>query len=170
MAIYSVLEPPLKRPEARRGPERFAFVRDGFHFWAFLLAPLWMLWHRLWLVFVGFVVVTVALQLALHALGVGGGGRLLAYALLALLVGLEAGTLRRWTLMRRGWREAGIVSGDRREAAERRFFDAWTGSGVEADARPPESFLAPARSALAARQSNRSSDIVGLFPEPGAPR
>ncbi len=73
-------------------------MRDGFHFWAFLLAPLWMLWHRLWLVFVGFVVVTVALQLALYALGVGGGGRLLAYALLALLVGLEAGTLRRWTL------------------------------------------------------------------------
>ena len=25
---------------------RFVFVRDGFHFWAFLLAPLWMLRHR----------------------------------------------------------------------------------------------------------------------------
>ena len=36
----------------RRDPERFVFVRDGFHFWAFLLAPLWLLWHRLWLVLV----------------------------------------------------------------------------------------------------------------------
>jgi Protein of unknown function (DUF2628) len=169
MAIYTVLEPPLKRREARRGPDRFAFVRDGFHFWAFLFAPLWMLWHRLWLVFVGFVVATLALQLGLHALGVGSGGRLLAYALLALLVGLEAGTLRRRTLVRRGWREAGIVSGDTPEAAERRFFDAWTGASDEPGGKPAESFLAPARATFAARQPNRS-DIVGLFPEPGAPR
>src|SRR5262245_15540345 len=158
------------RPEARRGPDRFAFVRDSFHFWAFVLAPLWMLWHRLWLVFVGFGLIAVALQLGLHVLGVGGGGRLLGYALLALLVGLEAGTLRRWTLARRGWRDAGIVSGETREAAERRFFDTWTGAHGEPAPRPAESFLAPARAALAARQPNRPTDIVGLFPEPGAPR
>ena len=28
---------------------RFVFVRDGFHFWAFLFGPLWMLRHRMWL-------------------------------------------------------------------------------------------------------------------------
>ena len=26
-----------------------AFVRDGFSFLAFLLPPLWLLWHRLWI-------------------------------------------------------------------------------------------------------------------------
>jgi Protein of unknown function (DUF2628) len=170
VAIYTVLEPPLKRPEARRGPERFAFVRDSFHFWAFVLAPLWMLWHRLWLVFIGFALIAIALQFGLHALGVGSGGRLLGYALLALLVGLEAGALRRWTMTRRGWRDVGIVSGETREAAERRFFDTWTGAAGEPGPQPVESFLAPARAALAARQPNRPSDIVGLFPEPGAPR
>jgi Protein of unknown function (DUF2628) len=169
MAIYSVLEPPPKRREPH-GPDRFAFVRDGFHFWAFLLAPLWMLRHRLLLVFVGFVLVVVALHFGLRELGVGTGGRMLAYWLLALLVGLEAGTLRRWTLTRRGWREVAIVSGDGREAAERRFFDSWTEAGADAGARPPESFLAPARAGFAARPSNRPSDIVGLFPEPGARR
>jgi hypothetical protein len=170
MAIYTVLEPPLKRREEKRGPDRFAFVRDGFHFWAFLLAPLWMLWRRLWLVFVGFALLAVGLQLGLLALGVGTGGRMLAHAFLALLVGLEAGMLRRWTLARRGWREVGIVSGDRLEEAERRFFDAWTGASGESGPRPAESFLAPARASFFARQPNRPSDIVGLFPEPGARR
>ena len=31
------------------------FVRDGFHFWAFLLAPLWLLVHRLWLALLGYL-------------------------------------------------------------------------------------------------------------------
>ena len=26
-----------------------AFIRDGFSFLAFLLPPLWLLWHRLWI-------------------------------------------------------------------------------------------------------------------------
>jgi hypothetical protein len=169
MAIYSVLEPPPRRRASRRGPDDFVFVRDGFHFWAFVLAPLWMLRHRLWLMFIAFLLVVVALQAALHALGAGQGARFTAYALVALLVGLEAGTLRRWTLVRRGWREAGIVSGDSREGAERRFFDAWAEPSAEIGARPQESFLAPARATFAAAR-NRPSDIVGLFPEPGARR
>ena len=52
--IYTVHEPPLKADETRADPERFVFVRDGFSFWAFLLAPLWMLRHRLWLVLLGY--------------------------------------------------------------------------------------------------------------------
>jgi len=52
MSIYTVHEPPLKAGESTPDPDRFVFVRDGFSFWAFLLAPLWMLRHRLWLVFV----------------------------------------------------------------------------------------------------------------------
>ena len=49
MAVYTVHEPPLKRYETDADPERFVFVRDGFSFWAFLLGPLWMLRHRMWL-------------------------------------------------------------------------------------------------------------------------
>ncbi len=37
-------------------PERFVFVRDGFHVWAFMLTPLWLLAHRLWLAFIIYVV------------------------------------------------------------------------------------------------------------------
>ncbi len=45
--------------------------------------------------------------------------------LIALLVGFEAGSLRRWSLRR--WINRGIVVAHNREAAEHRFFDRWGG-------------------------------------------
>src|SRR5215218_9606548 len=100
MSIYTVHEPPLKAGESAPDPERFVFVRDGFAFWAFLLAPLWMLRHRLWLVLFGYIVLTVALQGALRALAVSATVMVAASVLLALLIGLEAATLRRFNLTR----------------------------------------------------------------------
>ena len=49
MPTYTVHQPPPRQGEAARAPERFVFVRDGFHFWAFVLAPFWLLRYRLWL-------------------------------------------------------------------------------------------------------------------------
>ena len=64
MAIYTVHEPPLRTGAAAPDPERFIFVRDGFSFWAFLFGPLWMLRHRLWLVLLLYIVVSVVLAIA----------------------------------------------------------------------------------------------------------
>ncbi len=100
MAVYTVHEPPLKRDETAPDPERFVFVRDGFSFWAFLLAPLWMLRHRLWLVFTCYIIVVIALQVGLRALGASSTVMAVVSLLIALLVGLEAATLRRFTLSR----------------------------------------------------------------------
>src|SRR5919206_1349628 len=72
MSIYTVYEPPLRGHESAPDPERFVFVRDGFSIWAFVLAPLWMLRHRLWLAFIGYVLVVVALSLGLRAVGAAG--------------------------------------------------------------------------------------------------
>ncbi|HET9903675.1 MAG TPA: DUF2628 domain-containing protein [Xanthobacteraceae bacterium] len=165
MKIYTVHQPPERWREARRGPERFAFVRDGFHFWAFLLGPLWMLWHRLVLVLIGYLVLLVGLSVGLSAAGASSGAAFTAQLLLAILVGLEAPTLRRFTLRRRGWREVGVVSADDREAAERRFFDQWEREAGPASA-PPSSLgpLPPVRRPAA------PTEALGLFPEPGASR
>ena len=84
--------------------------------------------------------------------------------LIALWVGLEAATLRRFTLHRRGWRDVGVVSGEDREAAERRFFDAWLQEGAQSPSRP---VIAP--HAINPNQPT-TSGVVGLFPEPGAGR
>src|SRR5205814_3636753 len=80
MAVYTVHEPPLKRYDAAGDPDRFVFVRDGFSFWAFLLGPLWMIRHRMWLVLIGDVVLRGGMQFLLQRFEVEGG--------LAAMVGL----------------------------------------------------------------------------------
>jgi hypothetical protein len=179
MAVYTVHEPPLKRDQTAPDPERFVFVRDGFAFWAFLLAPLWMLRHRLWLVFFGYLVLTIALQVGLRLTGASPAVTVLVSLLIAWLVGLEAATLRRFTLARRRWKNVGIVVGDDREAVERRFFDAWADDSSRAGGEahgfsPPGSAVPilrrPQGSLQASSQAPGSSDVIGLFPEPGASR
>src|SRR5260370_5071724 len=98
MSIYTVYEPPLKAHESAPDPERFVFVRDGFAFWAFLLTPLWMLRHRLWLVFIGYVLLTVALQVALGMIGMSATVMAALRLLLSLPVRLEVATFQRFTL------------------------------------------------------------------------
>ncbi|MFL6796442.1 MAG: DUF2628 domain-containing protein [Xanthobacteraceae bacterium] len=165
MSIYTVHEPPLKRAETAPDPERFVLVRDGFAFWAFLLAPLWMLRHRLWLVLLGYVLLVAALQLGLRALGFSSVVMGVVGMLVGLLIGLEAATLRRFTLARRGWHNVAIVSGEDLEAAERRFFDSW----VSTPAAPAGAH--PRAAPLTLSSAPRSSpDVIGLFPEPGGHR
>jgi hypothetical protein len=167
MSIYTVHEPPPRKNETSADPERFVFVRDGFYYWAFLFGPLWMLWRRLWLVATLYCVVAVGLQLGLWAIDANAAVRALVALLLALLIGFEAGSLRRWTLTRRGWKNLGTVVGDDMETAEQRFFSAWL-----SEAREP---LSPAPKMSLSREIARETlkqarDIIGLFPEPGAPR
>jgi uncharacterized protein DUF2628 len=173
MSIYTVHEPPLKADASEADPERFVFVRDGFSFWAFLLAPLWMLRHRMWLVFLGYVIVTVALQVGLRLIGVSTMVIMVAGALVSLLIGFEAASLRRFTLWRRHWKSVGIVVGDDVESAERRFFDAWmnrprtNASAASAEPRAPSALAA---SVPPGRRAPAASGVIGLFPQPGAPR
>lgn len=161
MSVYTVHEPPLRADEQAADPHAFVFVRDGFHFWAFLLTPLWMLWHRLWLVFALAVVAVAVLDGALLMAGAAVWAVFAVNTLVSLLAGLEASTLRRWTLARRGWKNLGIVIGDDAESAERRFYDSW----FDGD----ETAIAPATSVSAVRVP-QATDVIGLFPQPGVRR
>jgi Protein of unknown function (DUF2628) len=170
MAVYTVHQPPVEEDEAAPSPERFVFVRDGFSLWAFILGPVWMLRHRMWLALLGFVVVSVAVLAALRLAGVPPAASGFAVLMLALLVGIEAGTLRRFTLGRRRWSNVGTVVGSNRETVERRFFDAW----VSAETIAPVSPAAVARATFPVTSSPQSqppaSGVIGLFPQPGAQR
>ena len=158
MAVYTVHEPPRRNADALAHTERFVFVRDGFSWAAFLFGPLWMLRHRLWLALIVYLVVVVGLGAAMRAVGVGDAAVGIGF-LVALLLGFEASSLRRYGLARRKWNSIGVVVGDDLESAERRFFDAWTGEPARRPVPPP-----PAGSAAPAS----SGPIIGLFPEPGA--
>ena len=124
MAVYTVFEPPLRSGDARR-PDNFVFVRDGFFWSAFLFAPLWMLRHRLWLTLLLYVAFALAVGTGAQFLRLSPGAIVAVAFFTSLLIGLEASTLRRWSLARRKWTNVGVVVGDDLELAERRFFDAW---------------------------------------------
>jgi len=161
MPVYTVHQPPLRRDSGEADPTRFELVRDGFSFWAFLLAPVWMLLRRLWLVLLGYLIVVAVLQFALSAMGASRTTMTLVGLLLSILVGLEAATLRRWTLGRRGWKNLGVVVADDLDSAERRFFDAWV-AGARSFPAPSAPPVSPAR-----LTSSGPGDVVGLFPQAG---
>ena len=167
MPTYTVHQPPPRKGEAASAPERFVFVRDGFHFWAFVLAPVWLLWRRLWLAFAIYLVASILLGTGLLLIGLSSSVQFLAGTLVALLIGFEAGSIRRWKLTRRGWKMLGFVVGEDAESAEQRFFAEWTKRADEAPAKPPAApeprYAAPVR-----RGTPSPSDVIGLFPEPRA--
>jgi hypothetical protein len=167
MSVYTVHQPPLGAADAASDPYRLVFVRDGFSWWAFLLTPLWMLRHRLWLVLAIYLLISAAVDVALRALGASVFTMVVVGLLISLLVGLEAGTLRRFKLARRHWRNVGVVTGDDLEDAERRFFDVWIRESPagRAASTPPRSAPAAPPAPPAAQ-----TDVIGLFPEPGAYR
>lgn len=160
MPTYTVHAPPSRNGSAA-DPQRFEFVRDGFHFWAFLLAPAWLLYRRLWLVLLGYLVLIGAIEAGYHFLKLPQGSQMAIDFLLNVLIGLEAGTLQRWTYARRKWTTLGIVTGDDEEEAERRFFAKWVAHAGDQPPPPPR----PAAPPPMPRAGDH--EIIGLFPQPG---
>ena len=176
MPVYTV-HAPVTNNAGVRTTDGFAFVRDGFHFWAAVFGPVWLFWHRLWLALIGWMVVMVAVTLGVAALGAGRSAMFWVNVLIALLTGFEAASLWRWTLSRRNWRQLDIVVADDEESAERRFFDRWTAqqragsndqSAVDRGAPPPTRDI-PGQ-AFSRPPSPPQNEIIGLFPEPGGSR
>jgi hypothetical protein len=176
MPVYTVHAPSIGNQDFR-ATDRFTFVRDGFHFWAAVLGVVWLAWHRLWLALIGWIVLMVAIDIVMIRLGVGGGVIFLADGMLALLLGFEAASLKRWTLSRRNWRQIDIVVADDEESAERRFFDRWTAGQRAAISDqpavdrggPPPTRDVPGQG-FSRPPSPPRDEIIGLFPEPGGSR
>jgi hypothetical protein len=173
MPVYTVHAPSAIAADVRSAGDKVVFVRDGFHFWAFVLGVLWLIYHRLWLATLGYVVVTVGLMAGLTLLHVDPQVRFVVMLLIAIWMGLEAASLQRWTLSRRRWRQVDVVVADDAQMAERRFFDRWaavrgTVDDISVDRGgppptrdvPPQPFSRPPS----------ETDILGLFPQPGGSR
>jgi len=111
-----------------------------------------------------YVIAFAAVAGALWFMKAGWGARIAINMAFGLLLGMEASSLWRWTLARRGWSNLGVVVGDDLESAERRFFQVWrerpqtvtTKSSVLTNYGP--------------KSADGGSDVIGLFPEPGGPR
>ena len=176
MPVYTVHAPAANGADIG-ATDKFVFVRDGFHYWAMVFGPFWLLWNRLWLVLIGWLVFVAAFHAGLSSLGIGRGAILFSDIIVALLMGFEASSLRRWTLSRGKWRLLDIVVGDDEDTAERRFFERWSQKqhGIVNDqwavdrGGPP-----PTRNTPGQQFSNPpplpAGGIIGLFPEPGGSR
>src|SRR5438552_16083934 len=104
MPVYTV-HAPLTNGAGIAVIERFAFVRDGFHFWAAVFGPLWLVWHRLWLALIGWIIIALAINVGMARLGGGGSAIVWADVVIALLTGFEASCILRSTWSRADWRQ-----------------------------------------------------------------
>lgn len=158
MAAYVVMERP-----GRDAAGDVVFVRDGFHWPAFLVPVLWLLWHRLWIEAALALAATLLLSALGEMAGLGISATLLTL-LVSLYFGLEGAGLRVRALARRGWREWGVVEARNLGGAEQRYF-----LGAHEDATEVEP--APDRPAVSSAPQpvlrSSSHTAIGLVPYPG---
>jgi hypothetical protein len=174
MALYTVFAPPPKPGAAAPDPLGFVFVKDGFCWPALFVPELWLLFRRMWLVFL----IYLAASAAISIIGTKVGGPLpwVTLALVHLLFALEANALRRWKLSGLGYALVGVAEGHRGDA-EMRFFSQWQqpappAAPAEPSAEaPPVQATAPAMpeagTPAPAAVSAESGTVIGLFPAPG---
>jgi len=158
VAIFVVMEPPAATgAEAAEGA---VLVRDGFAVLAFLMPPLWLFWHRLWIE----AILALAVSIALATLGEQAGLGLLGASLsllVSLYVGLEGQALRIAKLRRNGWSEWGVLEAGNAAEAELRYAAA---VGEDQVAPAP---LPAAPTASVGGRSVPAGPALGLFGYPG---
>lgn len=147
--------------------DRILFVREKFYWPAFFFAPLWLLWHRLWIGFACWLVAETVLAVVMFMLDLNPGAAAIVGLLPSLVVAFEGVELRRRKLLRARYRETAVVVGRNREDAERRFFAEWAGAPVHREARAGSRAPAPT---LMTPMPAPANPVIGLFPEPGAGR
>lgn len=119
MKTYAIYETKAARylPVAKR-VEALALVKDGFHWGAFLLSGIWLLWKgqgRVFLMWLGGLVVAGGLLLLL---GFGFASLIWLWLAAALIIGFEAAGLERDGLDAEEATVIGYVAGGSRSDAE----------------------------------------------------
>lgn len=169
MATFLVFEP-ADQARTQIAAERVVFLREKFSVWAFLLTPFWLLRYRLWLAFLVWLVAFIAINLIGEWLGFGPLAGIAASFFPSLLFGMEAVNLRARKLVRKGYRDAGVVVAEDIETTERRFFETWKNTPASTPAKPgmphapqatPPAY--PETKFAAAAEQN----VIGMFPTPG---
>lgn len=148
------------------GPERFAFVKDGFSWPALFFPALWILWHRLWLTLLGAVIFVLVIAWTNRLVGDNAATWLAILGV--ILFAFEANNIRRLSLESRGFDELGGASGVNIEEAEMRFFDKWTRRGAADPVATKGETIARAAYSPRARSDGADEQVLGLFPEPDA--
>ena len=121
MTVYTVHIPPgVSDPTLRA--DRTVFLREGFSLGAFVFGWFFLVWHRLWMAAIVWLVLAGLIAGFGYAVHAQAGFPLALLALMHLFVGVEGFDIRRWQLERHRFRMADVVTGSAREEAEYAFF------------------------------------------------
>ena len=118
--IYTIHECPGKEDPA----DRVELVREGFSWAAFFFGFIWLLYQRLWLPALAFFALIIGVEVVSGALNMSDIGTTMLQCGVQLMLGFAAYDLKRWRLERLGYQCTGIVTGETREGAGRRYYDA----------------------------------------------
>ncbi|MEO1066758.1 MAG: DUF2628 domain-containing protein, partial [Pseudomonadota bacterium] len=118
MATYRVFKFTDALPEAVENGDNIRIVRDGFSVLALVFPLLWLLWHRLWIGVLAYLVIAAAFIAVSELVN-----PLIGFALnslFGLYLGFEATNWQTMTLTRNGWKEVDVVLASDGEEAEMR--------------------------------------------------
>jgi hypothetical protein len=157
MTTFTLHLPRDARPGDPAALEEAEIVKDAFSWGAFFFTFLWFFFHRLWLAGLGILVLVFAFGTALELLDVHPVAGTVAALLLQILIGLEANSLRRWTLARRGFGIADVVTAADRDEAEAKSFARFL------EQRPTA--LRTQTATQVPSTPRRFDPVIGLFPD-----
>lgn len=120
MRIYTVHSPTV----VGAAVDDAQLVNEGFSWPAFFFSMFWALWHRLWWVALGIAAVNLFASLSLSLFDFAPAVQSVMSLAIAVLTGLMANDLRRWSLKHNGFAEVGVVAGDDAESAHKRYLSA----------------------------------------------
>ncbi|MDX5367355.1 MAG: DUF2628 domain-containing protein, partial [Alphaproteobacteria bacterium] len=120
-----------------------------------------LLYHRKWIALAIWIGHTVTLSWAMQDAS-GPAAAMVVSLALNFMLGAEANDIRRWTLERKGYREAGLAAGASLEEAERNFFAKWDRPLKVEEVRPVTAPVWPRRA-----PARKDGEVLGLFPEAG---
>lgn len=122
---YTVYEPGRVKIDLVERADELVFVKDGFAGWAMIGSVFWMIYHRLWLPLIGFIVVLLVLTGLAHLMGASPDAGGLLFVGLCVALGFLANDIRRIILESDDYKMIGTIAGPSKIECERRFFHNW---------------------------------------------
>lgn len=160
MRFWTAHEPRYtSAPEERA--EGMVFVKDGFSWPGLFFSLPWLLYHRLWLGAVLYVLISLALGAIGAFLPLNSSAGTLLGMFASLYVGFEGNDLRRRKLAKLGYQQVQSVAAKSMLEAETTFFS-------ERPAPVPFRNRPVPRAAERTVPAASEPDVLGLFPQPEA--